>query len=233
MCKDLRTKVKLNKGKIKLVGHAIDRRVYLFDKELDLSESKKEAQFTDQGFNWGYTGKGCKQLTLSLLLELGDIVPQLPNVFIDLLNTVVGILPQGSFEVRIDILRWVSIYANKVQDGDAYPKPVHPYSLMEFKLLDTFYSKFLDFPNNDIKSGVFDIETIEYDLLNKFEALGPEMTKLHHYIKTESSRPILGTPGKYASANLSSPDVTCSAYVYRAGMGSNDVSGHNSKQYKL
>lgn len=53
-----------------LKGIASTREIYLDGKYLDPARSQKAWNHSPDGFNWGYSGSGCAQLALAIMLEI-------------------------------------------------------------------------------------------------------------------------------------------------------------------
>ena len=54
----------------KLRGESASRTVFLDNVELSPEKSKKIRNHSPDNFNWGYSGSGCAQLALAIMLEL-------------------------------------------------------------------------------------------------------------------------------------------------------------------
>ena len=82
-----------------LRGIASTREIYLDDKYLDPIRSQKVWNHSPDGFSWGYSGSGCAQLALAIMLELTGK----PDGYQDFKFRFVAALPQGqNFEVEFD-----------------------------------------------------------------------------------------------------------------------------------
>lgn len=54
---------------IKVTGFIEDREVFINDKRLRPETSQAAFNHSPDGFSWGYTGSGCAQLALAILME--------------------------------------------------------------------------------------------------------------------------------------------------------------------
>lgn len=112
-----------------LVGFGIDRVVYLNGRLLKPDRSYKVNKITDEGFNWGYHGKGCEQLALAILLKVRSRAFAV-KFYKDFEETFISFLPSLNFNVDINFTEWLR-HLYKMEAGEK-PSPIHLADLWSF-----------------------------------------------------------------------------------------------------
>lgn len=93
---------------VKITGYVEDRSVYLNDNALEARYSQSIRNHSPDKFSWGYTGSGCAQLALAILLEL--LPKELAVRFYQQLkfDFVSQWQIDKDFEVEINLLEWLN-----------------------------------------------------------------------------------------------------------------------------
>lgn len=162
-------------------------------------------------FDWGYIGGGSKHFAYRLLEQKygTDYADARHEEF---LLTVIAILPNGNFNVTIDIPKWNRWHTAYVV------KSKHPYALVTLRISKTLnITKFLDLPNNDIKSGVFREGTIEFAELQKLDE-SELLKELNRYYKSKTTTMDVRYANKKIWASIKY-DAIGECYIYSNGMG--------------
>ena len=92
--------------KNKIRGKLITRSIFIDGELLCPAISQKVYNHSPDGFNWGYGGSGPAQLALAILLKFTDKDTAL-YFYQDFKWEVIAKLPQGDFEIDIDIKKWI------------------------------------------------------------------------------------------------------------------------------
>jgi hypothetical protein len=83
----------------KIKWNASTREAWLDGKKLDPKRSQELRNHSPDGFNCGYSGSGCCQLALAILLELTDEKMALRRYY-DFRWQFVAVWPRESFEIE-------------------------------------------------------------------------------------------------------------------------------------
>lgn len=176
---------------------------------------------SDRLFDWGYVNQRSINLATAILEEVA--INQMSTIVIkDFAATVVSQIPHGNFEVEIDINRWLgaAVHTGKMLTAPLFMR-VHIGNNITI-------SKFIDFPNLDISSGVFDDSTIEYELVSNMAP--EEFNQFEEYIISKTTRKSVEDPKKDIQATL---DLVEGMLTYVNGLGSNTlVTGHKKSDYE-
>lgn len=97
---------------IKLDGSYEEREIYLNGKYLNPTLSKKMRNHSPDGFNWGYGGSGPAQLSLAILMHFMSVEDAL-YYYQDFKWKVIAGLPQGDFEIEINLRQEIQTIASK------------------------------------------------------------------------------------------------------------------------
>lgn len=191
---------------IKLEGFGLTRGVRLNGQPL--------AYLEQYNFDWGYPCVGAKKLAYAILYQLyGDVHLDKTN---DFQAVITNILPKGNFSVSIDVESFIN-----AQEISKY-NVMHAYSLQGTYVSDKFIvSRFIDFPNNNLNSGVFERGTLEHELLEQVEKLG-FMSEYQEYCRNTTDR--LSAVSEVARENASITKIG-DVYHFRGGLGSEDSTG--------
>lgn len=168
-------------------------------------------------YNWGYTkGEGPTNLSKEILKRYFD-VKEVSELFSAFKGTVVGFIPDGSFNVKIELKKWVMAYRGLLTN-------IHAFDLMKICIAkDVYVSKFLDFPNHKIKSGHYSDKTIEYQLLKSLST--SDMNLLNDYVENRTTRKQgFGEAAEDVSAELIY-HFEEDYYQFKNGMGSHTSTG--------
>lgn len=92
--------------KVKLDGFGINRTVYRNGVLLDINKGLEMCEYSTEGFNWGYEGKGCAQLGFAILLEHTSLeeAMHLTDAFT---AHIIAKLKEQSFSIKLDINKWL------------------------------------------------------------------------------------------------------------------------------
>lgn len=88
-------------------GKYSTRSVYIDGNLLIPVKSWKVRNHSPDGFSWGYSGSGCAQLALAILLEFID-EKGAELLYQDFKTEFVAGLPQDNFEIEYDVKKWVA-----------------------------------------------------------------------------------------------------------------------------
>jgi uncharacterized protein DUF6166 len=80
-----------------------------------LTPERSQAVFnhSPDGFSWGYSGSGCAQLALAILLDVGLSAEDAVRLYQDFKRDVIAPLPRGSFAIALDVGRWIDQHSLK------------------------------------------------------------------------------------------------------------------------
>jgi hypothetical protein len=84
------------------------REVHIDGKYLSPFQSQKIYNHSPDGFNWGYCGSGPAQLALAILMRFTGMQTAL-RLHQKFKFEVIAKLPQGDFELDLDIREWIVI----------------------------------------------------------------------------------------------------------------------------
>lgn len=196
---------------IRLKGFGMTKGVFLNGTSLN----------SERVFDWGYMNDGAINLATAVLEEVA--ITQMSTVTIkDFAATIISQIPYGNFDVEIDFKRWLGAADHK---GKMLTAPL----FMKVHIgNDVMISKFIDFPNLDIKSGLFDDGTIEYDTVKNMTQ--EEFNQFAEYLVSKTTRKSLEDPKKDIQATL---ELVDGLMTYTNGLGSKTlVEGHKKSEYE-
>ena len=90
-------------GKVRIKGNWATREILVDDQRLDPTFSQKVWNHSPDGFSFGYSGSGCAQLALALLLHAGVNKDTAISMHQLLKEEFVAHLPQSDFEAEVVI----------------------------------------------------------------------------------------------------------------------------------
>jgi len=128
---------------MKIKGIYETRQTFVDGKELTADYSLSLRNHSPDGHSWGYSGSGCAQFALSLLLSC-CATPTALKHYQALKNELIAKLPQNDFEVDFNLNEWVF---TKEQIGD----------IEKEKNRTSFYKTFSDAPITDSMGHKLDI----------------------------------------------------------------------------
>jgi hypothetical protein len=95
---ELKETVEENQVKHTLKGISVTREVWLDGKILWPEKSQKYHNHSPDGFNWSYSGSGCAQLALAIILELTGQA----EGYQMFKEQIIARIPEGNFEIEFD-----------------------------------------------------------------------------------------------------------------------------------
>jgi len=96
---------------VKLEGDYKTREVRLNGNILSPERSLKVRNHSPDGFSWGYSGSGCSQLALAILLECMSEKESVKH-YQNLKANVIQWLPESDFTTVIDVLEKIKILSH-------------------------------------------------------------------------------------------------------------------------
>lgn len=210
-------------GHLLMRGVAVSRLIFLFGEPLDPSISQKVINHSPDGFNWGYSGSGCAQLALGVLLCALDAdnnshaeqrAKELHQTF---KATTIALLPSANFEVLINFGRWYDL----INKSTPEPANVYAQELMKFKASETFFSMFLHLPTAKYKTAEFSSTTKEFEALQQLTPM--QFEELQSWTKKNTKHK--NVQRIEVTTSLTFNEVS-NCYEVADGVGLNHFTGH-------
>jgi len=201
-----------------LSGIGLTRSVFINGEEIKPPEGSK--------FDWGYVGDSTSNLAYEILCqEYGSACANVTHK--EFTQVVVACLPSGNFNAVINMQKWIDWHDNPSE------LKKHPFALMELNITENLkISKFLDLPNNDIKTANFKKGTIEYAELLKLEEYNM-LFELNRYYESKTTTMDINNTTRKVWASLKKSTFE-NAYVYENGMGKLiEFEGHKIEEYDI
>lgn len=217
------------KTKITVHGFGLNRAIFIDGEYLDPTPSQKLAEYTSNGFDWGYESAASTQLALAILLETRDRETALKHVA-SFRDIIVALIPTGNFRVVIKLDKLL-------QAMEPYPqreKKISAYSFMDVCVLSDSdktvrIKKFLDFPSMGFETAEFLPDTIEYNLLNDLSE--EDFDALKEYCTIKTVRPSIENK-KLKISMIIEFDKLNNCYSVRRNLGTGHYIGHNKYDYE-
>lgn len=200
-------------GTINLVGYGMTKGVFLDGVPLPSENGN---------FDWGYNNTGAEDLALAALKKVCTPDVSVNTKIRDFTATVISQIPHGNFDVVIKFQKWITADQHK-------GKKLHGYLFMDVNIGNgVSISKFIDFPNQNLYSGVFKSDTIEYQMVEKMTP--DERSQFEEYLTTKTTRKDVGDPKKDVNAKL---EIVDGIMYYSKGMGEVvEFEGHKADEYE-